>query len=392
MRRRASAAPSELALSDEGGQPASRMVDVEAVTSLVQRELGLQNPSLGEAQAGDALLAASSAGDALLAASSASEVLALMATADPSMLTIDDVALACRRIALRAGTITDAMVEDWAFQRFLERASTVVRRSDFEPHHVATLLWAIAALRESLPEIQGLLRDVCGAVPSAAPEMNVQNLTTSFISVSKLQQHAWEVTDVAGPLLDALVDRASSIEPAQLSAVIWAAGEMELPDEQAFELTGALLRGLTPEHLRQLQSRDLANFVWGLANLGVRDTVLLQAVADVVSTSVPKMSQKGATLDLPMLVCGFQRLTFRDTALIQAAAERLRKRNMIRKMNDWGLCALAWAWPDRGDDIFVGTVRSIRDVIDAQLARKQHVSRTDVERSVRGPSRWQTED
>mmetsp|Transcript_5212 Transcript_5212/g.10598 ORF Transcript_5212/g.10598 Transcript_5212/m.10598 type:complete len:104 (+) Transcript_5212:138-449(+) len=102
------------------------------------------------------------------------------------------------------------------------------------------------------------------------------------------------------------------------------------------------------------------------------------------------MPPKEANLDLPMLVCGFQRLMFRDEAFLQTVAQRLLKKKILRKMNNWGVCALAWAWPDYGDDIQVGDLRSVREVINAQLTRRKLRS-VDVERSIKGPSRWMDE-
>lgn len=386
-------AASDIVLSDEVGPSASVAdLDLDAVRSLVQREIGV-NLTVGELRGGDELQelqAEGGLGEKLLTAGSAPEVLELVTARDPTELTVDDVAAACRRIALRAGTITDAMVEDWRFPRFMRSARTVIGRSDLAPHHVATLLWAVAVLRESLPEFQDFLPEICTQVPEVAPEMNVQNLTSCFSSAAKLRQRAPEVLDTVDPLLDEIMGEASVVDAAQLSSIIWAAGELELPDDQIYALTGALLRDLSPERLRRFKSRELTNLVWGLANLGERDAGLLQAVADIVGASVAKMPPKEANLDLPMLVCGFQRLMFRDEAFLQTVAQRLLKKKILRKMNNWGVCALAWAWPDYGDDIQVGDLRSVREVINAQLTRRKLRS-VDVERSIKGPSRWMDE-
>jgi len=219
----------------------------------------------------------------------------------------------------------------------------------------------------------------------------MQNLSSSLSSVAKLYQTTEDVTGAVVPLVNEVVMKAEYLDVSQIATCVWAAGELELNDEQIYKLTGALLRELTADHLQRFRSRELANLVWGLANLGERDEGLLRAVARIVAISAVDMPQKEASLDLPMLISGFQRLMYQDENLLRCVAERLLKRNMLRRtMNDWGLCALAWAWPDVGDDLLTGSVRSVREVLDLQLERKKLTSR-DVERSVKGPSRWRSE-
>jgi len=225
------------------------------------------------------------------------------------------------------------------------------------------------------------------AFSRAAQGMNFQNLTSCLSAVAKLQQKRPETEALMPPLLELAASRVRTgdkMNPAQVSAAIWAAGELFLEGGEVAALTSAVLSKLTLEDIQAFSSMELANLAWGLAQLGERDAVLLCWISQTLAEIAAKMNLKAATLDVPMIVCALTRLQAQEDRMLEAVASRLLQPRTLRKMNDWGLCALAWSWPDH--DI-KGKVKSVRETLQAQVVKRKLTS-SQIERSWLGPTEW----
>merc|ERR1712241_234568 len=96
----------------------------------------------------------------------------------------------------------------------------------------------------------------------------------------------------------------------------------------------------------------------------------------------PQMTDKSAELDLPQVACAFVKLNATSTKMMNSIAERLP--HIVPRMNDWGLCALAWSF---GILENAGKRKEFYQQVLAEVKRRR-LSWATVKSSQLGPEFW----
>ena len=222
-------------------------------------------------------------------------------------------------------------------------------------------------------------------------EMSAQNVANVIWAVVKLATNGAASESLLG-LLPVVADRASAVisemTAQHVANVIWATGQLyaEPSHSQVSQQLHDLLPDLVVrarEVLPSAKPQAFSNACWGLALSEYHDIGFLQAVSARVVSEASTWHPRAAELDLPSVLFAFARLNAEgDDDMLDVAAEKLAP--ILPRINDWGLCALAWSYSqlDAGDNFF-----SFRQSLNAEVARRDF-SEQDVEQSRLGPNRW----
>ncbi|CAE7917844.1 UVR8 [Symbiodinium necroappetens] len=269
----------------------------------------------------------------------------------------------------------------------MESLQDLLAEQQVDPLVVSSLMWSCGRLVADTRPLLPTLRDV---VVEAARDMNAQNLTSCWCSAANLQPYAEEVDEMIPALLSFVLPKAADLQPSQLVAFIWASGKLDLRQDEVAQIS-ALPKRLRRFELEILPLKDIANFVFGLSQLDFRDMDVLGMIAKTATGRVAKSKRKEAHQDLPMIVMSLTRLGYKDmqmNLLLDAVADRLQKTRMLKKMPDWSLAALFWAWPQDGS---LDGVRNMQELLAPEVQqrmRKNKFTSRMLERSWMGPAEW----
>ncbi|CAE7686980.1 UVR8, partial [Symbiodinium microadriaticum] len=269
----------------------------------------------------------------------------------------------------------------------MESLQDLLAEQQVDPLVVSSLMWSCGRLVADTRPLLPTLRDV---VVEAARDMNAQNLTSCWCSAANLQPYAEEVDEMIPALLSAVLPKAADLQPSQLVAFIWASGKLDLRQDEVAQIS-ALPKRLRRFELEILPLKDIANFVFGLSQLDFRDMDVLGMIAKTATGRVAKSKRKEAHQDLPMIVMSLTCLGYKDmqmNLLLDAVADRLQKTRMLKKMPDWSLAALFWAWPQDGS---LDGVRNMQELLAPEVQqrmRKNKFTSRMLERSWMGPAEW----
>lgn len=257
----------------------------------------------------------------------------------------------------------------------------------------SSLLWSLPRIVKYVSATEDVLPSMYDGLKKVAIDMDMQNITHGLTAIAKLQREQPAVKELADPLLNAFLEKAETqtmeLEPKHIGILLWATGELEIRRKKAFEVVAAVLNGLKPQTLEQFEMKDLANFVWGLAELGAENARLMEVIGQLVAKRAELSNDKEAAVDLPQIVCGFVRLAIRHVPLLDAVEARIsrskrgKKSKVLKRMNDWAVAALLWAWPREGH------YQKFRAVLE-QEATARKISNEKVEKSWQGPQGWGT--
>ncbi|CAE7573515.1 unnamed protein product [Symbiodinium natans] len=118
---------------------------------------------------------------------------------------------------------------------------------------------------------------------------------------------------------------------------------------------------------------------------------MLGMIAEITAERAAESKVKEAQMDLPMIVMSLTRLGFKDlqmNRLLDVVAERLQQTRFLKKMPDWSLAALFWAWPQDGS---LRGVRNMQELLQPEVEeriRKKKFDSRMLERSWMGPAEW----
>lgn len=325
----------------------------------------------------------------LLSAMTGQEILNLMLGAPDQIVAPRHIAAACRRLALRLQTVDPYVDQQEDFQDFVQEAESCLRNSPPDAIATTSLLWSISPgpMQKKLASLQDLLVPIAAAMPDAARGMVLRNLTASITSLAKLQ-HVPEVEEMVPPIVERLTEsvKTEKLSPVQVSAIIWAMGELGKKASDIPELMEAVLGQLTPERLNSFTNKDLTNFIWGLCLLDIKEFELSDHVAGLVAERASSMPQKSAEMDLPMLVCALTQLQAMNEEIWEAVGIRLTQRKgTFRRIKKWGIAALSWSLPSIAS--LDGKSREMAEHVRKQVETKK-IKPRQVERCVLGPSKW----
>jgi len=325
----------------------------------------------------------------LLSARTGLEVLDLMRRVPDAIVAPHHIAAACRRLALRIKTIDEHTGRGRDFNNFVRKAESCLRNSPPDATAAASLLWSISPgpMQKMLPSLQDLLVPIAAAMPDAAQGMVLRNLTNSITALAKLQLLPG-AEQMVPPIVKCLTKKVKTekLSPEQVSATMWALGELGNKASDIPEFMEAVLGQVTPESLNSFTNKDLTNFVWGLTLLGIDEFELSDHIASLVTERASSMENQNAQMDLPMLACALTQLQAMNKEVWEAVGSRLtRDRGTFKKIKKWGIAALSWSLPsiERLD----GTARDMAEGV-AQQVEKRKISPRQVEGCVLGPSRW----
>jgi len=327
----------------------------------------------------------------LLSVRTGQEVLDLMLGAPDEIVAPRHIAAACRRLALRLDTVDQYMHQQEDFQDFIQEAQSCLRNSPPDAIATASLLWSISPgpMQRKLAPLQDLLVPIGAAMPNAARGMVLRNLTASITALAKLQ-HLPEVEEMVPPIVERMTEsvKTEKLSPVQISATIWAMGELGKKASDIPELMEAILGQLTPERLSSFTNKDLTNFVWGLSLLDIKEFEFSDHVAGLVAERASSMKQQGAEMDLPMLACALTQLQAMNEEIWEAFGTRLtQRRGTFRRIKKWGIAALSWSLPSIAS--LDGRSREMAEHVREQVEKKK-IRPWQVERCVLGPARWKT--
>jgi len=325
----------------------------------------------------------------LLSATNGLDILNLMLGAPDQIVAPRHIAAACRRFALRIKTVDTYMNQEDDFQDFVREAKACLTKSPPDAIAATSLLWSISPgpMQKRLSSLKSLLVPIAAAMPDAAQSMVLRNLTNSITALAKLQ-HVPPVQQMVPLIVERLTEKVQTekLSPVQVSATMWALGELGKTASDIPELMDAVLGQLTPESLNAFTNKDLTNFVWGLSLLDAREFELSNRVASLVAERAGSMQQQNAEMDLPMLACALTQMQAMNEETWEAVGSRLtHQKGTFRSIKKWGIAALSWSLPSiAGLD---GKTKEMAERV-AQQVQKRKIHPQRVERCVLGPARW----
>eukprot|EP00930_Biecheleria_cincta_P053752 TRINITY_DN3942_c2_g1_i1.p1 TRINITY_DN3942_c2_g1~~TRINITY_DN3942_c2_g1_i1.p1 ORF type:complete len:482 (+),score=63.48 TRINITY_DN3942_c2_g1_i1:45-1490(+) len=309
---------------------------------------------------------------------------------EPSELA--DVAAAFRQLSRSQDGLEDPRTPD-----LFATAAELLQQPECDPEPVASLLrlWS----RFKSQEVGYFLHAFHHSLPKAARSMNIHNLTSCFHSIVKLQRVVPEASELVLGVIDAIPGRAAEMLPEHVCEILYWGSALDLGRDQLAMVVAPLLRGLTLEDLETLSLLQLGRLAWGMARLNQKDKFLLRGITTIVLERASKSHKKEALEHLPMVVLAVSMLGFKEPLMFQmlnAVAERLQQRQMMKKLTDWRLCALASAWPQDG---VVHTFPQqpnvkikLKDmwVYLTPLLKKRGIVKEQIKKCTLGPELWET--
>jgi len=391
--RRFSSAPLARGALPPTSSESKRIQELQSIEAFIHEKIGgpsrptFSRAPLTELQGSETEAADDEMLQRIFSCHSPQEVLALISYGqeEESGLRTAHVVAAMRRLTMKRKMIPNSMDEDPRVSMLVVDVGAALIRDPPSGQQVATMLWAVSMLRNSVPKFLQLAPAVCEALPSVVNEMNPQNLTMSLTAVAKLGREDPQLRDVVPELLDAIIAKVDDMDGIELSSAIWALGALEVEPERIQVFTQRVLEGMDADRLTAMGPSNLAKLIWGMAQHGVNDEEFLATAGDVFSEMVEDLSPRSACLDLPMVICAFARLQYRHPRFTPVAAESLLAKKRIKKVNNWGICALVWsmAGPDEVSPSEKRLAHKLRDqIIKRRLTNRQ------IERSWMGPQEW----
>jgi len=252
---------------------------------------------------------------------------------------------------------------------------------DMDNQAVANSIWAIATLKRRPPQAMQALPVLLEKAANASTSMNEQDLSNIIWAIAVLRPNARETAAHLPDLLVGVLRHADTMRPLPISSIVWSIGQTHLQDALSLEVLQCLA-ARAARSLEQFSTQHLANFCWGLALCKFQDQNIMNRLAAETLRRSPSLQDKAADFDLPQIACSFAKLGIHHGTMLQAISHRILP--MLHRVNDWGLCALAWSFTEMDrDDRFV----DFKQKLQAEVARRR-LSTSDVKRSQNGPEAW----
>ena len=289
-------------------------------------------------------------------------------------------------------SINQDVVESSYLSSLLDLSHQLLESPVGQVREVTGIFLKAAKLPDRLSyRIETLWTSLARSVQVIVNELDAQGVANVIYAIATLPTDGAASTAVVD-LLPALARRVPAVAPKMteqaVANVVWATGQFSANPSHYAISRG--LRELLPSLVAQAsvvlptaKPQGLANTCWGLALSGYYDANYFQSVAEKVQDESEGWKPAGAQLDLPSVLCSFGRLkAIGHEDMLAVAANKLSP--MISRINDWGLCALAWSYQQLDvDDSFL----DFRQGLQEEVARR-HLSETSLERSRLGPENW----
>lgn len=287
----------------------------------------------------------------------------------------------------RRGSFRREMAMSAAGLALAEKTQALLsRKQGGHERELCSITWAVARLRsEAAPLRAALLPVIMDNFPVEARRLNSLDVSNVFWAVATLRHDSPELRRLVTVLVQHGLIRANTMAAQAVANVVWALGVLGADSFEADRLLEALCRRAA-QRTCDFKPQELANMCWGLALRGKRDEGLMVSVAEVIMWKAQSMSDKSADLDLPQLALAFAKLEIRHPQLMDAVAKRTSV--ILRKMNPWGLCALAWSCKRVAAMGHVPGTESFRSQLADELADRCFTP-DDVQRSQLGPEVWE---
>ncbi len=243
-----------------------------------------------------------------------------------------------------------------------------IASQNFEPRHVANIMWACAKLGLDSKVGKGDPRGyhskenvylaLAAPVTCAAPHMNTQELSMCAWALA-----AFGIVDGTEAVVEAFASRARKATPRQLATTVAALAKLGEGGERHAELFDSVVDAVAaiPEpRCNVLKPQDVANLAWAFAKIGRKKKRLFNCLSEVfvAHASLDVQATSYSPQQLTMILWAFAMLDLKYQTLLTAVIVAVKAR--IQEFNPRDITNTAWAL----DSLGVNTTK------DASLVRK----------------------
>ena len=286
----------------------------------------------------------------IAACKSAEEVLSVVGSTRPQELNEISLSASITRIAqLQPQNLASQQQQTPTFEALLERLDEYLRNPAVQHVSVASVLWAIAASRENIPEFQKLLPAAVLGLESSVHKMREREITNSIWAVATLHTYVPESRSCLK--IDSVCElfagqprtfgRIRSVQA--VGNALWALGRLRnvAPPRLQEQLEPVLLARCREilacdvfQVDRTVRLSGVARVAWALALLERPDEGILGRVRHFFVESAGTCS--GSRL-LPFVdvLCALAKLNMTDGGLVEVVAARPWS---LKSMRDWESC------------------------------------------------------
>jgi len=258
----------------------------------------------------------------------------------------------------------------------------------------ASILWAIVSMEEHMPQLMPLIPELTPMIQLVTKDMNEQDIANVMWAFARCK------IDVGASesLFETLAERAFLLADAFTSQgianIFGASGKLHrrgVPVSPFFDIL-PILSEVAIQRADATTTQAISNTLSGISDLrhevstSVFERDLIPILAEMFIKKAAKLTDRQLVLDFPEVALALAKLQIHHQPLIKTIAARCQKPDMLRKMNDWGLCALTWSYTDGFPD---AEFSEFRKSLRAEIARRGTISEEMILRSQLGPDEWQ---
>jgi len=146
-----------------------------------------------------------------------------------------------------------------------DKVRRFVKSGGLSARGCANILWSVATLRNSAPQLKGLLPILVSNAEFVVLDMDEQQISNVLWAFATLRMDKAELGGLVPLLVERIVDRADTFKPQAVSNVIWATATLR---HQVPELQEVLpvLAEILAERLPDFKPQALSNIIWATAN------------------------------------------------------------------------------------------------------------------------------
>jgi len=245
---------------------------------------------------------------------------------------------------------------------------------------VANIIWGIASLRTDRSHLMQTLPLLLARASKVSGTMDLQALSNIFWAVATLKEGS-QMASYFPVFLEVIEAKADAMNEQQIANIVWAIGSMGIESAGISRVLKQLLAQAI-QRASTFTTQAWANTCWGLALCDYAGKDFMKTVAVNFVSTAPTMQDKAAMLDIPEIICAFAKLGMRHRGMMSAFSTRMSP--LLPRLNDWGLCALAWSYDELDS---AGHFADFRRHLWAE-AKRRRISPERVESSQLGPGAW----
>jgi len=347
-------------------------------------------------------------GIAMRAVTDPREITRLISTSETAAAVLDTVGQFVNRSTFNQIHVSTAFVKLAKVQSTIEQrdkeSATMIRlvnelryflsKRSLTAQTSANICWAIVAMEKKMPQLKILIPELMHMIQLVAEDMVAQHIANVMWACARCEVDSGASESLFLALAERTFLEADFFKAQEIAIVFGASGKLHKHGAPVSHFLDVLpiLSEVAAQRADAMIPRDIANTLSGICDLrnevsaSIFERDLIPILAETFTKKAAKMTERQIELDFPEVALAFARLQIHHRPLIKTIASRCQKPGMLRKMHEWGLCALTWSYTDGFPD---AEFSEFRKSLRAEVARRGTISEEMISRSQLGPDEWQ---